>query len=95
MTPKMTQVLERLEKAQAQVAKLEAQFNELKRAEINKVEVRENISSVTLVFNGRAINSRQNPTRRGFRVVEGGKILKSDYRGNLKDLCFDLATGRI
>ena len=76
------------------IESMEKEIAELRLAELKKVAMKRNDSSVSLLFNDRTINASRN--RYGRLIVkEGGRVLASDYFGNIHDLRFDIAQSQI
>jgi len=94
MKTDMMKLAQKIEKLREDLASAEAEYKELWLAEMRQVAVKKNEASMTLMFNGRAINAKKNRYGR-FEVKEGKKTLVKEYMGNLHDLRFAIAQGAI
>ena len=91
---RMNELAKKIESMKKDIAEMEREMEELRVAELKKVEMKRNESSTSLLFNGRVINASRNRYGR-ISVKEKGRLLDADYIGNIHDLRFDIATGRI
>ena len=91
---RINELAKKIESMQKDIAAMEREMEELRVAELKKVEMKRNESSTSLLFNGRVINASRNRYGR-ISVKEKGRFLDADYIGSIHDLRFDIATGRI
>lgn len=91
---KIDKLASKINSLQAQLRSAEAEYQEIRLAELQRVTVKRNAESTTLLFNGRTINARKN--RYGYLIVtERGRKLVDEYWGSIHDLRFDIALGAV
>ncbi len=84
---------QKIERLREDLRTAEAEYKELWLAEMRRVSMKKNDTSVSLMFNGRTINARERAF--GFEVKEGRRVLVKEYRGSIHDLRFAIAQGAI
>ena len=92
---KVTRVQEQLIRARDRVAKLEAEFAELRLKELQKVTVTKNGETVTLTYGDRVLKAKKHARYNRWNVFEGGRKIVSEYMFGIHDLRFAIAQGAI
>jgi hypothetical protein len=92
---KVDRIQEKLARARAQVAKLEAEFAEARLKELQKVEVSQNGETLTLTFGDRVLKAKKHSRYNRWNVFESGRKIVSEYLYGIHDLRFDIARGAI
>jgi hypothetical protein len=92
---KLDTVVNQLNKARARVEVLEAQYAELRLAELRKVETSKTGDTVTLKYGSRVLKAKKHPRYNRWNVFEGRKKIVTEYMAGIHDLRFDIACGRI
>jgi hypothetical protein len=80
--------------AQHHLDSLQSQYAACRLEVLQQVQVVKNAASITLMFKGRRINAKQNSYGR-YVVKESGKILISEFHGNIHSLRFNIAVGAV
>jgi len=94
MKKDLKKLAQKIEKLSEDLAGAKAEYDEIRLAELRKVSMKKNDCSITLLFNGRAINARRGRWGR-YEVKEGKRVLAKEYFGNIHDLRFEIAQGAI
>ena len=91
---RMDELARKINTLRKDIVDMEREIAELRLSELKKVAMKRNDSSVSLLFNGRTVNASRNRYGR-LTVKAEGRVLVSDYFGNIHDLRFDIAQSQI
>jgi len=87
-------LMDRAAELNDELTEVQKQIDEFRLEQLRRVEVKRNERSTTLLYNGRRLNLKKGMWGR-FQIKEQGKILVSEFSGNVHDIRFAVAMNQL